>query len=189
MTSVLDLISAFALAVRMLAVDPSLPPDVAIAHARAAQAAATARVPAELLLGVAYVESRYDPTATSRVENGIRRTGSYPKLTPPAGLDRHASLYCGPLQTYAGSWRECLSERDLEVAYAAGVRELSQWLRDSRVRGNITLALAGHGCGNAGVLTGHCNGYPMRVLATARRIAAPPPVPVVSSAPRPRPAS
>jgi hypothetical protein len=159
-----------ALALRLHAAVPALDVTDAYAHVEAAQAAATAHVSPELLLAIAYVESRYDPTATSRVEGTHRRTGRYPSTVAPAHLAVGASLYCGVLQTYAGSWDDCLALRALPAAYAAGAAELEQWLRDKRVRGDIALALAGHGCGNRGVTTGKCNAYPDRVLWIARRL-------------------
>jgi len=158
------------LALRLTAAVPSLPPEVAYDHAAAAVAAETDQVAAELLLGIAFVESRFDPTAVSRVEGRTRKTGSYPTTEAPAQLDRRASLFCGPLQTYAGSWSVCVGMRELSTAYAAGAGELQQWLHDPRVRGSTVRALAGHGCGNFGVTTGHCNGYPERVLDMARRL-------------------
>ena len=157
-------IANLVLALRLVVAVPSMSPLDAYAHATAANAHATARVSPELLLAIAYVESRYDATATSRVESGARRTGAYPSTTPPADLDPQP-LYCGPLQTYATSWAACIAMRDLGAGYAAGDAELEQWLRDSRVRGDVARALAGHGCGNAGVVTGTCNRYPERVLA------------------------
>ena len=158
-----------ALALQLSAAVPWLPPEVAYAHAEAASDAATEQVPAELLLGIAFIESRFDPTAVSRVEGHARKTGRYASTAAPASLDRRASLYCGPLQTYATSWSACISMRDLGTGYSAAVAELTQWLRDRRVHGNTVRALAGHGCGNYGVLTGQCNGYPERVLDMTRR--------------------
>jgi hypothetical protein len=166
------------LALRLMTAVPALSPAVAYDHAAAANAAATRYVSPELLLGIAFVESRYDPTATSRVERGVRHTGAYPSTTPPYDLDPGTSLYCGPLQTYASSWSRCLAARDLASGYATGADEIGQWLRDPRVRGDVTLALAGHGCGNAGVMTGGCNTYPARVLAVAAWIAHPRPAPL-----------
>ena len=160
------------LALRLVVAIPSLAPLDAYAHAAAATAHASPGVSPELLLAIAYVESRYDATATSRVQSGARRTGAYPSTVPPADLGPQ-QLYCGPLQTIASSWAACLAMRDLGAGYAAGDGELEQWLRDSRVRGNISRALAGHGCGNAGVKTGACNGYPERVLALREWIAHP----------------
>lgn len=157
------------LAWRLHAAVPSLELPDAYAHIEAAEAAASGQITAEWLLGVAFVESRFDPTAVSRVQGHTRRTGRYPSTEVPAQLDPRASLYCGPLQTFASSWPACLRMRDLKTGYAAGAAELAEWLRDRRVRGDITRALAGHGCGNYGVTTGNCNGYPERVLWMARR--------------------
>ena len=168
----LTILKPLALAIRLHAAVPSLAPEVAYAHASAAVAAASPRVSPELLLAIAYVESRYDPTATSRVEGSTRKTGSYPSTIEPANLAPHASLYCGPLQTFAPSWHDCLALRDLQTAYAAGATELATWLRDVRVRGDITRALAGHGCGNFGVSTGQCNAYPARVRWVEQRLTA-----------------
>jgi hypothetical protein len=157
------------LAMRLQAAVPSLEMDAAYAHIEAAEAAATEQVSAELLLGIAFVESRFDPTATSRVEGGVRRLGRYPSTTPPRRLDPRRGLFCGPLQTIALSWARCLAMRDLKTAYAAGASEITTWLRDRRVRGDIPRALAGHGCGNHGVRTGACNRYQSRVLGMERR--------------------
>jgi hypothetical protein len=158
------------LALRLHVAVPALPPEVAYAHVQAATAAASEEVTVELLLGIAFVESRFDPTAVSRVVGKTRRTGSYPTTTAPAGLDRNASLYCGPLQTYAASWSSCMAMRELAAGYAAGAAEMRQWLHDRRVHGSTTRALAGHGCGNFGVTTGRCNGYPERVRSMEQRL-------------------
>jgi hypothetical protein len=173
LSAVLIFVERFGLAMRLHAAVPELPmPDV-YEHASAAIEAATPSVRVELLLAIAFVESRYDTTATSRVEGGTRKTGRHPSRIPPRSLDRRASLYCGPLQTFASSWEACLEMRDSRIAYAAAVTELQTWLRDRRVRGDVKLALAGHGCGNHGVTTGRCNRYPERVLAVERRLLGP----------------
>ena len=164
----------FELAMRLHAAAPWLPPDAAYAHVEAASAAATDEVSAELLLGIAFVESRFDPRAVSRVEGRTRKTGAYLSTSAPAGLDHSASLYCGPLQTYAASWSACVAMRQLDVAYRAAATEIHQWLRDPRVRGSTARALAGHGCGNFGVRTGQCNGYPQRVRGMEQRLREPP---------------
>jgi hypothetical protein len=132
--------------------------------------AANDKVSAELLLAMAFVESRFDVQALSRVEGKRRRGGHWPSTEPPKRLRKGASLYCGPLQTFAASWDECLSQRDLSVAYLAGAKEVGSWLKDRRVRGDMTRALAGYGCGNRGVRTGKCNRYPGRVLWQKKRI-------------------
>ena len=157
-----------ALVLRLHSTVPAMSWNDAIDHAVAAVHASTNHVQPELLLAVAFVESRFDPTATSRVEGSTRRTGHYPWTAPPPNLAVHASLYCGPLQTYAATWSDCVALRSVNAGYAAGAAELEQWLRDRRVHGNITLALAGHGCGNWGLQTGKCNEYPSRVLSVRR---------------------
>jgi hypothetical protein len=171
MTAVVGLIRTFGLAMRLQSAQPDLSFLDAYEHASAAVDASTAHVAPELLLAIAFVESRFDVTATSRVEGRKRRTGHYASTTPPANLNVRQSMYCGPLQTFAGSWSDCISLRDPHTAYAAGADELEHWLRDKRVRGDVTRALAGHGCGNHGVTTGKCNFYPQRVLWQQRRFA------------------
>lgn len=161
-----------ALALRLHAVVPTLPIEDAYVHAAIATAAATDQVAPELLLAIAYVESRYDPTWVSRVEHGKRVIGRSRSTRPPRALDRRASMFCGPLQTRARSWTECLALRDPSRAYRAGAREIASWLRDRRVRGDVRLALAGYGCGNHGVTTGKCNRYPARVRWIERKLAA-----------------
>jgi hypothetical protein len=173
MPALVAILHKLALMFHVHAVAPEVGYAEAFDHADAAVQASTQRVSAELLLSIAYVESRYDRTATSRVEGHRRRTGSYRSTRPPTDLAPRASLYCGPLQTFAASWSECVGLRDFHAAYAAGVAELEQWLRDKRVRGRLELALAGHGCGNHGVVTGKCNGYPARVFRVARRLTPP----------------
>lgn len=162
------------LAMRLAFAAPTVDIVEAYRHASAAVDASDARVPAELLLGMAWVESRFDPTATSRIEGGKRRTGSYPSTAPPRGGVR-GSLYCGPLQTYGRDWATCLAMRELAVGYAAGAAEMRTWLGNRAVAGDVFRALLGHGCGNAGLRTGRCSGYPNRVLRFARKLGAPPP--------------
>lgn len=163
------IIKHLVLAYRLQVAAPWLDAEAVHAHVAAAQAAETDQVSSELLLGMAFVESRYDPTAVSRVEGRTRRTGRYPSTEPPAHLNRHASLYCGPLQTFAPSWQACVGMRRLDTAYAAATLEIEGWLRDRRVHGNMARALSGHGCGNFGVRTGSCNGYAMRVRMMERK--------------------
>lgn len=168
------------LAMRLAATHPQLEPGEALEHAHAAAVAATPQVSAELLLAIAFVESRFDPLAVSRVEGKKRRVGRYPSTEPPKRLRKGASLYCGPLQTHAENWDACMKQRELYVAYAAGAQEIRRWLRDRRVRGDMTRALAGYGCGNRGVRTGKCNRYPGRVLWQAKRLEVAKPVTVAS---------
>jgi hypothetical protein len=158
------------LALRLATTHPQLELADALAHANAAADAATPEISAELLLGMAYIESRFDPTALSRIEGDERRGGRHPSVKPPKKWKRGTSLFCGPLQTFAKTWPECLRQRELKVAYPKAVEELTDWLNDKRVRGDLTRALAGYACGNHGVRTGKCNRYPGRVLWQAKRI-------------------
>jgi len=170
------LIQHLGLALRLYAAAP-LEPEALMAHIHAAVAASEAsaheEVTAELLLAMAFIESRFEPATLSRMENKRRVHGRYASMVPPRRMDKNGSIYCGPLQTRARTWNECLEQRKLDVAYAAGARELGNWLRDRYVRGDLTRALAGYGCGYHGVKTGKCNNYPGRVLYQARRFSKP----------------
>ena len=83
---------------------------------------------------MAYVESRYDETAVSRVEGKKRVVGAYPSTMPPKNLRKGASLYCGPLQTFAKNWDECMEQRDLKVAYATAAKARALATRSTRTR-------------------------------------------------------
>lgn len=134
------------LAAQLHAYAPHVDAPHALAHAAAAELAATPKTPAELLLAVAYIESRYDPTATSTVRG--RR-------------------FCGVMQTTAGSdLATCLEQRALIVGYRTGATMLRQWQRAAGP--DLQRALNGYGCGFAGFDNG-CHNYGARVLAVARR--------------------
>lgn len=167
------LLQHFALAMRLSATTP-IEPEVAMAHVQAAVAASTDLVSAELLLAMAFLESRFESHVVSRIEGKRRVHGRYTSTTPPKGMSKKGSMYCGPLQTRALTWDDCLEQRtNLVLAYSAGARELTNWIRDRYVGGDITRALAGYGCGYHGVRTGKCNRYPNRVLWQARQFSAP----------------
>ncbi|MDX2086657.1 MAG: hypothetical protein SFX73_02350 [Kofleriaceae bacterium] len=161
-------VSKLELTIRLVVAVPSLGFAQAYVHASAAIDTATPKVPPEVLLSIAYVESRFDVTATSRIEGKVRRTGAYRSTSPPRNLT--GTLYCGPLQTFAKDWDECLQMRDVGLAYRAGVDEMQRWMSDPRVRNDLTRALLGHGCGNRGIASGRCNRYPGRVLHFLRRL-------------------
>jgi hypothetical protein len=174
------LLQHLGLALRLAATHPQLEPGEVLAHAHAATQAATPEVSAELLLAVAFVESRFSPFALSHIEGTERRISRRVSDKPPPKLRRGTSMYCGPLQTFALTWRDCLAARDLSVGYANGAHEITRWLKDRRVKGDMTLALAGYGCGNKGVKTGKCNRYPGRVLWQAKRLQIAKPIVLVS---------
>lgn len=170
MPGLTSLLQHLALALRLTATEPSVSPETAYAHVEAATEAATDEVTREILLAMAFIESRFEAHTLSRMEGKRRVHGRYLPTTPPKRLDKKGSMYCGPLQTRAKTWDDCLAQRtDLVLAYRAGARELTNWLRDRHVKGDITRALAGYGCGYHGVKTGKCNRYPNRVLWQARQ--------------------
>jgi hypothetical protein len=99
-------------------------PDVAGADAKIAVEAAllveTEELPAELLVAIAWGESRFiSSTVTGRA--------------------------CGPMQTIAWSRASCRAMQIPLVGFALGVVELKQWLRVAR--GDLRLALLGQACG------------------------------------------
>lgn len=150
----------------VLSVAPKLGADVAAKHVHEARAAATEHgLEPELLLAMAYIESRFYPEATSRVEDGKRATGLW-MSTKPAGT---GPWFCGVMQTQARfDWNECLKQRDITLAYRHGASELKKWM--SYVQGDLAKALRGYGCGWHGVKNG-CNKYDSRVFVLKKRIA------------------
>lgn len=179
-----------ALIAAIIAISFQLPPDQARIHVEAATAAAAEYKldelgvddPVTLLLGVAYVESRFDQRALSRLEcesddpaSCTRKTGVWAPAKPPPKA--RPSWYCGPLQ--AGgyvSWAECQRMRtDVAYGYRAGAKELATWLNDKRCRdregsGRLRCALAGHAAGNAGVANVATIKYVDWVLLARERI-------------------
>lgn len=148
------------------------PPEGADAHVAAAIAASTPHAPAELLLAMAWVESRFDATATSFVRADGKRGGGRVKLERDAG---RGPRFCGVMQVQAGKkWEDCLAARPLQVGYARGAHEISSWLKATR--GDVAAALRGYGCGWYGVRN-ECRRYDRRVLHVARSLGWSPPVP------------
>lgn len=124
----------------------------AAAHARAAAAAASPEVPLELLLAVAYRETRWDELQVSRAKGG---------------------LYCGVVQAMARipgqrgySEQRCRDLADLTLGYRAGADELRAWL--ARTRGDMTQALAHHACGNVATPR-RCQAYARGIMVNYRR--------------------
>lgn len=162
----------------------SLPPNQARVHVEAASSAATQQpqLSVELLLAIAYVESRYDPRALSRVEcetvdptSCVRKTGIWPKATKPPKA--RPSWYCGPMQSggYV-PWAECQKMRD-DVAYGynAGAAGLVAWMDDKRCArlgtdDRLRCALAGYNGGNAAIASYRTNKYAGWVLLMRDRI-------------------
>lgn len=145
-----------------------LTPARALEHARAAVAAELPDVPAELLLGMAYVESRYTVDSVSRVQGSKRVTGKVGTKVVGRG-----PYFCGVVQTAAKhSWARCLAMRDVRLGYQLGAEELQQWRRActrKRVRDVETCMLNGHGGGWPAVERATST-YPRRVKAREARI-------------------
>ena len=170
--------------VALLTMVSSTSSDQARANVDGAMAAAVKhpQLSVELLLGVAYVESRFDPRALSRIEcetddpkSCTRKTGVWPRTTKPPKA--RPSWYCGPLQSggYV-SWEECQKMRaDVVYGYEAGARELTIWLDDKRCKSlpdddRLRCALAGHNAGNAGVASYKTLAYVDWVFAARDRV-------------------
>lgn len=143
----------------LLIAKAQLLPDVGLRDATVAAHAAllveTERVPAELLIAIAWGESRFvASTVTNRA--------------------------CGLLQVIAGSRAECsFLEIPLVNAYVAR-RQLEEWLRVSR--GDLRKALLGNACGFS-AFTGTCSKtrWPGWVLERARSLGWSPKRPASSS--------
>lgn len=120
-------------------------------HVLIATNVATADMPADILLGMSFVESRHQPNAVSRVEGGKRLTG-VPRWTyPPKGVT--GPYFCGVTQASAGmSWKKCVELQDLFVAYVTTVEEMEKWLKVCK--GNLHCALTGYNAGFPGIKQG-----------------------------------
>jgi len=167
----------------LVAMVTHLPADQARIHADAAMAASIEyQLPADLLLSIAYVESRYDPRALSRrecetedPESCTRKTGVWTKATKPPKA--RPSWYCGPMQTggYV-PWSECQKMRtDVTYAYAVGAQHLQAWRNDKRCArlpddARLNCALAGYNGGNDAVANYKTSRYARWVLLQRSRI-------------------
>ena len=142
--------------------------DSARSHVIAAKMASTDEISAELLLGLAYVESRYLPLATSRVEGEARKTGIPSWKSPPS--DMHGPYFCGVTQADARfSWGRCLELRDIQEAYRTTARELTIWRNHPLCRASdnrMQCALWGYGGGKPAIEL-KTSTYPNRVMFRA----------------------
>jgi hypothetical protein len=176
-----------ALVIAVVAMSFNLPSEQARVHVEAAMTAAHAYHQqmhvdedraTELLLGMAYIESRYDELSLSRRECAhgqcVRVAAHWDGATPPP----HArpSWYCGALQAGGNvSWETCQRMRtDVAAGYDAGARELVIWLNDPNCAqltddDRLVCALHGYGGGYSAIEAGTSR-YPMNVLWAARRI-------------------
>ena len=144
--------------------------EQAATHVIAARLAETPEVSAELMLSMAYSESRYNPRSVSRVEDGVRK-GNIPKWTkPPANVT--GPYFCGVTQVAAQmSWKRCVEFQDIFLAYSTASMELGKWYRDPYCRKaeeRIRCALFGYGGGYQAIKS-QTSTYPNRVLGRAKR--------------------
>lgn len=156
--------------------------SVAREHVQAAlDAEAATGIPATLLLGQAYVESRYNPYALSRMQcegkgdDAVckRKTGVWKGDKKPGGSK--PSWYCGILQVggYV-PWSECVELRDISYNYLAGAKHLKEWMDDShcskrKEADRLHCAFLGYG-GGYGAIESWTSTYPARVLAKQKQI-------------------
>lgn len=114
----------------------------AMTHAEAALRAEEPELPAELLLSMAYRESRFDALA------GPYKLWPEAPTTPP----KLSHYICGVLQTTMPTWDACVLVRDPFIGYAEGVAQLKPWLAycaqiGRHGRAQTVCALAGYARG------------------------------------------
>jgi hypothetical protein len=127
----------------------------------------TVALPAEMLLAVAWIESRFTLDSVSKIEQGQRTTGQ----TSAGQLARsHGPFFCGPLQSAAGLSRSACSAMQSAKGWQVGAAEIQVWLKTCR--GDWRCALSGHGCGNAGAKAKRCgrSDYASRALILADKV-------------------
>lgn len=160
----------------------SASPDDVQKHVDAAMDAATRHaVPVELLLGMGFIESRYNANALSRMEcidKACKRvTGAWTATTPP--VNARPSWFCGPLQSGGHvTWADCQKMREnIVYGYNAGARELVIWMHVPACRERTGVdktrcALAGYGGGHPGIDAMSTMAYPTNVLAITAKLRA-----------------
>jgi len=135
-------------------------------------------IPAEVLLAMAYVESRYSPTSFSRMmcsKGKCKRvTGEWDKPEPPEGA--RPTFYCGIMQVGGDvPWEQCRTlMTDIRLNYLTGAQHLKKWMSDPRCRAlkgeeRMKCGLRGYGGGYPGIANLEMT-YPNRILSIAARI-------------------
>ena len=133
-------------------------------------------ISADLLLSMAYLESRYNPDALSRrqCKNGEckRETGYWKGDVKPRWA--RPSWYCGVLQVggYV-PWEECVwLRKDIKANYMTSAIHLRWWTRIEECRGsqkrNLQCALQGYGGGYRSIRKGRTR-YANHVIRTRER--------------------
>lgn len=123
---------------------PDHRPELILPNAIAAFANETDEYPSELLLALAWGESRFEPNAGNRIYCGVMQTA---RTASPLACD----------DAYSG--------------YRAGVDELRELASDRRTHGDLELVLLYRACGNAafdGTCTKHA--WVRSALRRARRL-------------------
>lgn len=124
---------------------PDVRPKLITPSVAAALTAETNEFPAELLLAIAWGESRFEPGT-------------------------HTGRACGPMQTIARDG-DCARWCDPIEGFKAGVVELTEWSHDRRTHGDLRSILLAYACGNS-AFDGSCTKkrWPGWVLVRARKL-------------------
>ena len=164
----------------LMAFSPATRPVDAASHVAAARAVSR-QYPAfdpELLLALAWVESRWDGRAvawTACSGSGCRRKRAswresrFGKAAPKA----RAGWFCGPLQVHARRWEECRPRLvDVEAGYRDGAANLAGWLREGASSKNLRTEISRQNRRDLReALTGFNGGYRMLNSKKPRRFA------------------
>lgn len=128
---------------------PDVRPDLVMPAVQSALLNETPDIPAELMIAIAWGETRLNPTT----------------------ITGHV---CGPMSTVAKNMHECRKLFSHIEGYKAGVAELEKALQDSRVHGDMRLALLYFACGNS-AFNGTCTKgrWPTWVLGRAKALTRP----------------
>lgn len=144
-----------------------------LAHAYAASVAETDEVPAEVLLSVAWHESRYRGDGVSRLECDGGRCRRVASRWPGRFPTRFRGPYfCGPTQLRRDTEAACRAVT-LGQAYGGTVAHLSDWRRLCRrvgARDRWACALAGYGGGWRPAWDPSRSTYDDRVRSLAARL-------------------
>ena len=135
-------------------------------------------IPASVLLGQAYFESRFNQYSFSRMEctksHCTRVTGVWTQEKPPGNAK--PTYYCGVLQVGGAiSWDECRDIMlDIPGSYMKAADELVSWSKYPKCRklrgdDKIGCALSGFGAGNYGLEVAPIK-YATSVLHMSERI-------------------
>lgn len=173
----------------LLSLEPQLTEDTAREHVYAAdKAAEETGFSTELLLAIAYVESRYDGRSLSwrscaKRAVCTRKVGRW--FLPSAPPASRPSWYCGAMQVGGHvPWPVCVQlMQDTQANYLEGARELRRWHKNVRYpkgrpcaitspgsRSRLTCALLAYNGGYPAFVTRTTGWYSERVLTVMQRI-------------------